>query len=416
MTRWLGRAGLTLGLLVLLVFAYITASHLGFVLLYFGVLLTAVSWGWARLGSRGLRLTREPPEGAYEVGETFGENLELHNHGFVGLPWIEVIDESSVPGYDAGRAVSLGAGRTRRWRSQGRFTVRGCYRMGPLRIVTGDPFGLFQRSSTIAAQSSVTVYPRLVDVSRVMPGAAFAAGDTIAIGRFLDAPPDAFGIREHNPRDGFNRIHWASTARLGRPMSKSFEKYEGSDTLIVLDLMQKVHRGSGAESTLEYAISLAASMAVTSLGRGQSVGLACNDGHRTLLASEPGLAQMHRILDFLALAQADGHISLDSLIRGLTAGRGQQSLVVITPSGRSDWIDRLAQAGSSGNRRSIVLHLDAESFVAVGPVPPSSAGPRPLGDHLVWWTIGLDDQLFRPPPEYRPYSGEHRADPLGVAS
>jgi len=151
----------------------------------------------------------------------------------------------------------VGRQRELTWRTQGRFISRGRYQMGPTRLVTGDPFGLFQRTVEVPAGSSVTVYPRLVDVTRFLPGASHTLGDTIAMGRFVDAPPDASGIREYDPADGFNRIHWPSTARLGRPMSKSFEKYEGSDLIVVLDLRTSAHLGESPESTLEYAVSLA---------------------------------------------------------------------------------------------------------------------------------------------------------------
>jgi uncharacterized protein (DUF58 family) len=401
---WTRRALVIAGILALLFFAYLTAIKLAYLMLYFVLLLIAASWLWARVGASRLSIRRDAPRGAYEVGEDFVETLEVRNGAFIGLPWVEVVDGARIPGYDAGRAVSVGPRRNRRWRSQGRFITRGRYQVGPTRLTTGDPFGFFQRSLEVAPESSITVYPRLVDVSRFLPGASHTVGETIALGRFVDAPPDAFGIREYDPSDGFNRIHWPSTARLGRPMTKSFEKYEGSDLIVVLDLADRIHTGTAPVSTLEYAVSLAASVAVAGLSRSQSVGLVCNDARRTSIAPAAGGAQLRRILDFLAEAEADGGTSLATLLQGLAASRGQQSLVVITPNASSDWVDKISQFGLGGSRRSIVLHLVPETFEgrASEAIPPG----RALSDQLTWWSLSAGDEIFRRRGGSRPTGSE----------
>jgi uncharacterized protein (DUF58 family) len=402
------RSLFVVGILVLLFFAYITAIKLAFVMLYFALLLAAVSWFWTRLGTAKLTIVREAPAGAYEVGEDFVEILTVSNPAIVSLPWVEILDGSSIPGYDAGRAVNVGRQRQRSWRTQGRFISRGRYQMGPTRLVAGDPFGLFQRTVIVPEASSVTVYPRLVDVTRLLPGASHTLGDIIAMGRYIDAPPDASGIREYDPADGFNRIHWPSTARLGRPMSKSFEKYEGSDLIVVLDLRSSVHRGEPPRSTLEYAVSLAASLAVLALGRNQSVGLACNDARRTIIPPARGGKQLRRILDFLSEVDADGGVSLEALLQGLASSRGRQSLVVVTPSLAGAWVDWLTRVGLGGSRSNAVLYLDAQSFGGVAATAPR---PRNLGEQTSWWSLTADDEIFR----RRPAAGRSAREPMGVA-
>jgi len=390
---WIRRILVVLSLLALLFFAYLTAIPLAYSMLYFAVLLIVVSWLWTRLGSSSLSIRRDAPKGAYEVGEEFIELLEVQNRAPIALPWVEVSDGAGIPGYNAGRAVSIRRRGSRKWRTHGRFSSRGRYRMGPTRLVTGDPFGFFQRHFEVGPDSSVTVYPRLVDVSRFLPGASHSAGETIALGRFADAPPDAFGVRDYDPSDGFNRIHWPSTARLGRPMVKSFEKYEGTDLTVVLDLMNGVHFGWPPVSTLEYAVSLAASVAVAGLRRNQSVGLVCNDAARSHISAGSGDLQLRRILDFLAEADANGSSGLAPLLDGLAASRGQQSVVVITPRAAGQWIDRLARAARGGSRKNTILHLEAHSFG--GPAPAANVDALSLGEQLTWWSLGAGDEIFR---------------------
>ncbi|MDQ6747427.1 MAG: DUF58 domain-containing protein [Candidatus Dormibacteraeota bacterium] len=376
MTRAVRRLLVTGGIAVLFFFAYLTAIRLAFMLVYFAVMVVAASWAWTRLASRGLTVTREAQEGAYEVGQEFRERLDVHNASVVGVPWVVVEDRSGIPGYDASRVFSLGGRGSRRWTSQGEFTRRGRFALGPIRVTTGDPFGFFQRTRTAAVETAITVYPRLVDVTEYLPGSAHSSGEARVFGRYTDAPPDALGIREHDPADGFNRIHWPSTARLGRPMSRSFERYEGADTLVILDLGLGVHSGQGDESTLEYAVSLAASVGVAALQRGQSVGMRCNDAARTTFSSGSGPAHLRRILEFLAVAQASGSGGLQTLLTGSPGRAAQQSVVVITPAAAGTWVDALAFNGNRG-RRTTILHLGGEA-----------EGPRlRLLGEMTWWEL-----------------------------
>jgi uncharacterized protein (DUF58 family) len=410
----LKRAVLVAGLLVFAVTAYITAVPLAFKMVYTAVVVVGASWLWARAGARGLRLTRSGGGGAYQLGEEFSEELVVHNTSRLSLPWIEVIDRSEIPGYSAGRPLSLPARRQRRWRAEGHLQARGRYALGPVDVVCGDPFGIFQRTIRIPTAGSITVYPRLVDVARMLPATAHTSGDAISVGRHIDVPPDALGIREYDPGDGFNRIHWPSTARLGRPMSRSFEKLEGANLLLILDLQSSVQRGTGPESTLEYAVSLAASVAVSVLSRGQSVALLCNDRQRTTIHAARSGQQLRRIFDFLAIVEADGTASLATLLQRMSvAARGYHSLVVVTPSVEAEWIDRLADLSRGGTRVSTVLHLEQESFERAGPPAAAEAAWRQLRrdahpeppaarslltsrrrDQVQWWSIGAGSELF----------------------
>src|SRR5207302_11121282 len=98
------RGILVIGLGVLFFFAYLTAIRLAFSMLYCALLLIGVCWLWARLGSRGLVIERDAPQGAYQAGERFTETMVVQNRAPLSLPWVEVIDRSGVPYYDAGRA------------------------------------------------------------------------------------------------------------------------------------------------------------------------------------------------------------------------------------------------------------------------------------------------------------------------
>ena len=386
----LPRLPLITALTLLFFFAYVTGVRLAYSLLYALVLLFVVSYIWSRLAADNLVVERASPEGQFQVGDAFEESFVIQNRSWIPVPLIELTDFSNLPGYNPGRVFSLKGRRARRWTSRGRFKQRGLFTFGPVELRYGDPFGLFTRTLRIAGSHSVVVYPVVRPVGGLDALAPSTAGDEQLRGRVLDIPPNATTIREYVPTDSVKRIHWASSARLGRLMSRSFETREGGDAWIVLDLQASVHAGEAPESTLEYAMSLAASITDAALRRGSAIGLVGNDSQLSVVEAARGDQQRKKLFEHFTLAQADGTVSLASL---LTSQRQQWrhrgGLVVITPSADEHWLEALLDLGVRGHR-SLVVYLDPRGF---GGSQPTLASAGRWRQALNWWMVGGPDDL-----------------------
>jgi uncharacterized protein (DUF58 family) len=380
----LPRLPLITALALLLFFAYITGIRLAYSLLYALILLFVVSYLWSRLAADNLTVKRSSPEGQYQVGDHFEEQFAIENRSWIPVPLIELTDFSNIPGYNPGRVFSLKGRRARRWTSRGQFKQRGLFTFGPVDLRYGDPFGLFTRTLRIAGSRSVVVSPVVRPVGPLDALAPSTAGDEQLRGRVLDIPPNTTTIREYVPTDSVKRIHWASSARLGRLMSRSFETHEGGDAWIVLDLQGSVHAGEAPESTLEYAMSLAASIADAALRRGSAIGLVSNDSQLSVIEAARGDQQQKKLFEHFTLAQADGTVSLAAL---LTSQRHQWrhrgGLIVITPSGDPHWLEALLDLGVRG-QRSLVVYLDPSGFG--GSQPPLAPAGR-WRQAVNWWII-----------------------------
>jgi uncharacterized protein (DUF58 family) len=380
----LPRLPLITALGLLLFFAYITGISLAYKLFYALVLLLVGSYLWSRLASKNLIVLRNSPEGQYQVGDFFEERFEVENQSWLPVPLIELTDFSNLPDYNPGRVFGLKGHKVRRWATRGQFKQRGLFTFGPVELRYGDPFGLFTRTLRINGSRSVVVYPVIRPVAQLEALAPSSVGAEQLRGRILDVPPNATTIREYVPTDSVKRIHWASSARLGRLMSRSFETREGSDAWIVLDLESAVHAGEAPESTLEYAVSIAASIADAGLRRGDSVGLLSNDGALTEVAAARGDQQRNRMLEYLTLARDDGAVPLATLLKS-QAQRWRQKggMIVITPSGDPDWLQALLDLGVRGHR-TLVVYLDPRGF---GGAQPSLALAGHWRQALNWWVI-----------------------------
>jgi uncharacterized protein (DUF58 family) len=200
--------------------------------------------------------------------------------------------------------------------------------------------------------------------------------------------PNAAGVREYEPGDSLNRIHWLSTARRERLMTKEFELDPLADVWIFLDAANAVQaelpyslspQAAGAmwdplaklelpPSTEEYAVSIAASLGRYFLRRGRAVGLVSCDQRQSLgrgpnvLPPDRGGRQLGKILEALALLRVEGDLPISALLRAQAQHLPRGSTVVlITPSVQEEvslTIDALLRRGL----RPIVVLLDAASF------------------------------------------------------
>lgn len=378
---------------VLSVLAGLTGVRLAYTLAYVLVLLLVVALVWSRLLGRRLHIHRDAPQGSRMVGEPFQERFTVSNRSLLPLPYCEVYDHTQMPRYVAGRAFALNPGATVTWGAQGVFTRRGRVSFGPLEARYGDPFGLFPGRIRVAPGEPVTVYPAIHAVEDVLsPLWLGSATMEQRRGRPIDVAPEVSSVREYDPSDGLSRIHWPSTARAGRLMSRVYDTRQSADVLVILDLARGTHVGEAPESTLEYAVSLAASVCHAGLVRGQAVGLVGNDRDLVAIGAGRGDAQRLRILEYLAVAADTGRLSVADTIRRHGSGwRGRGGLIVITADRDPAWIEALVEAGERGQRH-LCIHIDPSSFADAGSPLRVSAAWRLALD---WWVVRRGDVLGR---------------------
>jgi len=346
---------------LLLFFTWLTAVHVAYAFAYALCLLFVVAWAWPRAAIRGMSLTRSLDPGTPTIGEGYEEVFQVRRTSWVPAPWVEVRDLSGIAGYQPGRVISVG-GHAVRWKARGVYRRRGWMSFGPTQLRVREPFGIFERTVKLSQKTSVLVYPRVRPIPDVMTASALQAGNAVSFGAWADYPPETGGVRDYATGDSFGRIHWPLSARHQRLMSKTFEQPLTTDLWILLDLDRNVHFGEGEESTIEYAVSLAASMASQVTSRGRQVGLITNDSRGTILEPHRAVRQDRLILDYLAVAEADGRTPLTQTLAWDRIRRlPRRAIAVITPSADPAWVQML-QAVRGKRTTLIVFFIDGASF------------------------------------------------------
>lgn len=372
-------------LIVALIEALATGRALWFNLFYLfsAMLITSYVWSWSNVS--GLQLVRQTRSQRSQVGEVAEERFLVRNRGLLPKLWVEVRDHSNLPGHRASWVVSsLGGRRERGWAVRTVCRQRGRFTLGPITLTSSDPFGLFETRKTIAATSPIVVYPYAVALPQFrLPSGELPGGGAVRR-RTHYVTTNVSGIRDYFPGDSFNRIHWPSTARTGRLIVKEFELDPTADVYLFLDMQGGVQadrmwqpdegssisglsrRAALLPSTEEYGVAIATSLAKHFLGRNRAVGLIAFGQGREAIPADRGERQLTKLLEILAVIRALGKVPLAQVLaaEGKSLGRNT-SVVVITPSDDTKWVEALRDLSRRGIR-GIGIVLDSTSFGRAG--------------------------------------------------
>jgi uncharacterized protein (DUF58 family) len=365
--------------------ALVTGERVYSRLLAAGLVLLTVTWLWAASALWGLRLSRTARSVKASVGDLLDENYEIANATRLPRLWVEVVNSAGIPGSAGSRLFTFIRGHQRRfYLSRTWLTKRGAFALGPTTLTAGDPFGLFSTHRVIPFTQTLIVLPMLVDVpSFPLPAGALPGGQSIRR-KASGVTPYAAGVREYVTGDPMRAIHWQSTARRDRLMVKEFEQDPQAETWIFLDAAAAVNKALSeqdeepqrfdelifrrrrhvklAPATIEYGVTLAASLAHYFIEHGRAVGLVAAAQALTVIPAERGERQESKILETLAFINADGDLSIAALAgaqaRHLPLG---SSVILITPSPAPE-VALAADEFQRRNQRLIVLLMDARTF------------------------------------------------------
>ena len=347
---------------ILLIAAFSTELEFLFYLVYLSILVIGGSYILTRLGLADLEAGYAVNQLTGHVGDKLQITYTLRNTSRVPKPWLEIHNPTTLPGGLPGRAISLGSRAERSWLVRAALIRRGHFRVEPLQIRTGDPFGFFEASAAVGQGVAVVVYPRIERLPMWRLPAANLEGSHASPERTLQTTPLATTVRPWAPGDSFNRIHWRATARHGEIQVKEFELEQTADAWLILDLDRSVQAGRGDESTVEVAVRAAASIADKAILENRSVGLTVNAHRLGLLPADRGSRQHLKVMQLLAAVDGDGTTPLvETLVS--TAGRLRRGMtaVIITASTDPTWIRPIAALRGRGIA-TVVVTVDAAAF------------------------------------------------------
>ncbi|MBM4464252.1 MAG: DUF58 domain-containing protein [Chloroflexi bacterium] len=365
--------------LVCLIAALATGRDLFYNLTYLIVAIIVLSYLWTWTSIRWVHVTRYLWAKKAEVGRTSEERFTVRNTSLLPKLWLEVRDHSDLPDHQASHVInSFGARKERGWTVRTLCRQRGRFTLGPITLISGDPFGIFKMQRELPQTSPIIVYPAIVELpSFATPSGQLPGGEALRR-RTHYVTTNVRGVRDYAPGDSFNRIHWPSTARKGHLIVKEFELDPMADVWLFLDMAKLAQaelewepilekrepallwtKRPGlqlAPSTEEYGVTVTASLAKHFIVRNRAVGMVSYAQQREVIPADRGERQLSKILETLAVIKAWGRIPLAQVLaaEGLHLVRGT-TIIVITPSTDKKWVTASRHLEQRGLRVTAVL-------------------------------------------------------------
>jgi uncharacterized protein (DUF58 family) len=241
---------------------------------------------------------------------------------------------------------------------------RGRYRFEAVRAVFEDPFGLAGAETNLGNESTLLVYPRLVDLDRIFSqsGGTAQVGGQVLLRR--TAGFDLHSVREYQQGESLRKVHWRTTARRGTLMVKELEDMPHDEVAVVLDADARSVVGESFDVQVRAAGSILRAHAL----RNRRALL-------TITSSPPESCHVASLnvewriaLELLAAAEANG---TDPVVRFLDRSEPATQateLVVVTAALEPRLTDALMERALARRPASLVL-VEAPSF-AEGDVRP----------------------------------------------
>lgn len=278
---WLGAAILIL--IVALTFQLGMLAYAMYALVGIILLSRLMTRSW----SESLTAERELSKSEADTGDVVGVIAKVTNNG--GLPIAWALLEDLLPLHAlihnppslklSGRRVMLSSvlgGKTKSILYQMKCNRRGYYQIGPLIVETGDLFGLHRSYKVLTKPTFLTVFPKVIPLDGYDISSRRPLGEVRMTHRLYEDPTRNAGVREYEPGDPLNRVHWGATARTGKLHSKIYEPSTVAGATILLDFHRDSHPKKNEPIRSEIAISAAASLSHYLYDMGQQVGLITN--------------------------------------------------------------------------------------------------------------------------------------------
>lgn len=242
-----------------------------------------------------------------------------------------------------------------------RCDLRGVYRIEGFGLRSGFPVGAFVQERSYRSDAQITVYPKLFAVRSFAP---LGSGRKMNGGALMSprrGGTEYAGVREYRRGDPRRAIHWKASARRRELVVREYEPPIDKMLTIMLDCSVQNNLGTGGETTFEYAVSIAASLAIYALNNGMHLNI-LGDARVPMRFINVGAGSKTSLMEAFARVQADSQHSYADFIRRVDSDLHPGGVVVLFS--RSDEKSPLPHPADA---TPFTVRFDANSFTATAP-------------------------------------------------
>lgn len=307
----------------------VVAGRPMYLLAYGGLTLLAISWS---LGRRPLPLEGQRAEASARrrEGETIAMSVELT----ASRPLNTFILEEHVPsdlGQNASIPVaSLESGDSVEHSYELTCWRRGVYRLGPLVVRWGDPFGFTEREMELCEPFEFLVHPS-TEIGQDRPFTRLWEDPPVRppVSKPWPSGMEFYGMRAYAPGDDIRRVVWRAYARTGQLLVREAEQGITDQVILLLDTDRRNHSKGDPSASFETAIRAVASLALWHIDEGFSVTIHTNA--EKLVGPARGPNARMDVLDALSRVEMDQTPVLEGVTRMVTEIKRDSHIAIVSP-------------------------------------------------------------------------------------
>jgi len=357
---------LLLAVVTLIAIAWNTDITMVYIFFVIALVMLILSYFHMYLNSPDIEIRRVTQETAFE-DEMLNIKMSIRNKLPRSSSFFEVLDyfPAAQPGKEKVSlfVLELKAKEEKIFNYTLECYKRGVWKIGPIEVISHDALGFFVMKKTINVESDIIIYPAFF---RIFAFPQLARGSISWIGvetsKISGDSHEFFGIREYQRGDAMSRIHWPSTAKHNKLIVKQFERNTVQEVTIALDLKKGNDIGFGKETTLEYAVKIAGSIARFLMDSGAFVQIiGCTD-EAIVVPLGKGDSHLFKVLEYLAKVRSEGSFSLsDTLEEASFIAPYGSTLITIMLDNDMDALSSLVHFKIKGIKL-IVVALSSSTF------------------------------------------------------
>jgi uncharacterized protein (DUF58 family) len=357
---------LLITVIVLLAIAWNTDITMVYIFFVIAFVMFVLSFIHLQINIPDISIVRELQETAFE-DDILNIKIDIKNKRRLPAYFFELVDmlPFAAPGEKEKSLfiLDIGGGEDKKFNYTAECYKRGLWRIGPLTLISQDALGFFKIKKMLNVFSDILIYPSLFRIFAFPP---LAKGSVSWMGvetaKISGDSHEFFGVREYQRGDAMSRIHWPSTARHNKLIVRQFERNAVQEVTIVLDLKKGHDIGSGRDTTLEYSVKIAGSIARYLSNEGAFVQMIGYGKENVLLPFGKGESHMYKILEYLAKVRSDGEFTLSQTLEEVSFVTPYSStLIVILLDNDMDSLSSLIQFKIKGIKLILVV-LSVSTF------------------------------------------------------
>ena len=306
------------------------------------------------------------------VGDPVDVTLTVHNRGR-GRRFLFTLEDLlpeglTVAGPPAQLVTDLAPAATRQLDYQLIPQRRGVYQLCDIQLSAPDLLGMYELSRRLQQPQELIVYPKPISLPPIWRPTSTRGAARTTTRRKSHQGTDLYGVREYVPGDDLRHIHWKVSAHANQLVITEREELRGLAATVILDLSRGMQAGVGNRSTLEYGVTLAASLLVQAIAQHAPAQLIV-EGEQDFTVHSTGASTVKEdFLEVLARVEANSSSELlDVVQRHRSQLTDAGSVAVITPQIGQEMLKLAAALRSWGNAVSW--------FVLAAPTFNSAAAP-----------------------------------------